>query len=455
MASIQQQRTVLTSWKEIAAYLGKGVRTVQRWECEFGLPVRRPNGGYRRIVHATVEELDDWLANWSQRLNNEAKGAAHIDSASGAVQASQQLRDAHRQLRSEVALRLDKLAEICGTLRLNLADSRPVRREAGAIPTPTDANSAPVGGTVAEGAAARAVDAIHTGPHAKLPADEASLKVHEMVRPGLNETQSAVEEARKDSADTGRPNTLLMSGDCATAIRVNLSRTHGPYENDLLVALETSAASELPPTATVTPLGENSEDRLAEGRQMAQLNQELAVTREHLQSIVGALEFVNEELRASRNELESVKNELESANEELHLFNEELRHRNEQVAQLNSDFANLLASVNLPIVMVGPALLVRRFSPRATDVLGLTAADIGQPVTSLRLRIEVANLGQMIRDVLSQARPMRQLVRNRKGDPCDLRLSPAFATDGRIDGVVLSVLGFDHLDDATAAQKSA
>ena len=36
--------SVLNSWKEIASYLGRSVRTVQRWEREFGLPVHRPAG---------------------------------------------------------------------------------------------------------------------------------------------------------------------------------------------------------------------------------------------------------------------------------------------------------------------------------------------------------------------------------------------------------------------------
>lgn len=51
---------ILTSWKEIAAYLGKGVRTVQRWEVELELPVRRPNGRDRQIVMAFTDELDNW-----------------------------------------------------------------------------------------------------------------------------------------------------------------------------------------------------------------------------------------------------------------------------------------------------------------------------------------------------------------------------------------------------------
>jgi hypothetical protein len=50
---------VLTSWKEIASYMGKGVRTVQRWEAEMDLPVRRP-GADRHIVLAFPAELDAW-----------------------------------------------------------------------------------------------------------------------------------------------------------------------------------------------------------------------------------------------------------------------------------------------------------------------------------------------------------------------------------------------------------
>jgi len=52
---------VLNSWKEVAAYLGRGVRTVQRWEQELGLPVRRPRGKSRSAVIAFKPELDQWL----------------------------------------------------------------------------------------------------------------------------------------------------------------------------------------------------------------------------------------------------------------------------------------------------------------------------------------------------------------------------------------------------------
>ena len=57
----RDNREVLNSWKEIAVYLGRGVRTVQRWEANLGLPVHRPNGHMRSAVIAFRGELDEWL----------------------------------------------------------------------------------------------------------------------------------------------------------------------------------------------------------------------------------------------------------------------------------------------------------------------------------------------------------------------------------------------------------
>jgi CheY-like chemotaxis protein len=55
---------ILNSWKEIASYLGKSVRTVQRMEVELGLPIRRPKGHARSSVIALTAELDEWLKSF-------------------------------------------------------------------------------------------------------------------------------------------------------------------------------------------------------------------------------------------------------------------------------------------------------------------------------------------------------------------------------------------------------
>lgn len=57
----------LQSWKEIAAYVKRGVRTVQRWERSAGLPVRRPRPGNRSPVFAFPSELDEWLHSHPSR----------------------------------------------------------------------------------------------------------------------------------------------------------------------------------------------------------------------------------------------------------------------------------------------------------------------------------------------------------------------------------------------------
>jgi TolB-like protein len=50
----------LESWKEIAAYLRREVRTVQGWEKNEGLPVHRHQHGKQGSVYAFRTELDTW-----------------------------------------------------------------------------------------------------------------------------------------------------------------------------------------------------------------------------------------------------------------------------------------------------------------------------------------------------------------------------------------------------------
>lgn len=54
------ERQTLNTWKEIAAYLSRGIRTVQRWEISYKLPVHRPNGD-AQTVYAFSDEIDSWM----------------------------------------------------------------------------------------------------------------------------------------------------------------------------------------------------------------------------------------------------------------------------------------------------------------------------------------------------------------------------------------------------------
>jgi len=50
----------LDSWKQIATYLQRDVRTVMRWERTRALPVHRLPGGAKAAVYALRSELDAW-----------------------------------------------------------------------------------------------------------------------------------------------------------------------------------------------------------------------------------------------------------------------------------------------------------------------------------------------------------------------------------------------------------
>jgi len=82
--------TSLQGWKEIATYVKRGVRTVQRWERDAGLPIRRPRPGDRSPVFAFPNELDEWLQSRPMRKFDRAEhdylgGGCPVGGASACV----------------------------------------------------------------------------------------------------------------------------------------------------------------------------------------------------------------------------------------------------------------------------------------------------------------------------------------------------------------------------------
>lgn len=66
---------LLDSWKEIAAYLDREVRTVQRWEKKEGLPVHRQIHEKMGTVFAYKSEIDAWWKERSAKLSSSAEDA--------------------------------------------------------------------------------------------------------------------------------------------------------------------------------------------------------------------------------------------------------------------------------------------------------------------------------------------------------------------------------------------
>lgn len=117
---------LLTSWKEIANYLGKGVRTVQRWEQQYGLPVRRPNEKAKGIVHATRRELDRWLEQqWSRRASGNTTSLLindHLEAVRSNIQYHAELQHANRALLQGIQSTVSVIHKECQVLSSSLSD---------------------------------------------------------------------------------------------------------------------------------------------------------------------------------------------------------------------------------------------------------------------------------------------------------------------------------------------
>jgi two-component system, chemotaxis family, CheB/CheR fusion protein len=304
-----------------------------------------------------------------------------------------------------------------------------------------------------------------TASFLELPSGKASLNLLKMARPGLLfELQGAIDEARKQGFEAIRQHVRVEDERTKTVtIRVVPFKVPTQPQHSFLIVFESEAPGEdglsttgLSPASAasleVDPAVSGEHSSL--GKQITQLRQELAATREYLQSIIDSQEGTNEELQSANEEIQSgneelqstneelqtSKEELESANEELHTVNEEMQHRNELLTQLNNDLTNLLYSVSLPIVMVGADLSVRRFTPQAAAVLGLSSTDIGRPMPRLRLKLDMGSLEQNMLDVIQQVQSQQLHVQDNDGKWCILRIVPYRTMDNRIDGVVLSVM---------------
>lgn len=110
----------LDSWKEIAGYLNRDVRTVIRWEREKALPVHRVPGGKRKAVFAYAAEIDAWLASGRANGNHANGGHANGNHRNGKYGGAPA---------TEAGME-DDLPELSETVHVSQSGSHPTARRA-------------------------------------------------------------------------------------------------------------------------------------------------------------------------------------------------------------------------------------------------------------------------------------------------------------------------------------
>ncbi|NJR66311.1 MAG: PAS domain-containing protein [Leptolyngbyaceae cyanobacterium CRU_2_3] len=194
-------------------------------------------------------------------------------------------------------------------------------------------------------------------------------------------------------------------------------------------------------------------------QEITRLQQELKTTKNHLQSIIEEQQATNQDLRAANEEilssneelqsmneaLETAKEEIQSANEELSTMNDELHRRNVESTQISNDLQNLLDSINIPILMLGSDLRIRRFTPAIERLFNLMASDVGRSLSSVTHKLNVSDLEHQILEVIRTLNLTAQEIQDQEGHWYDLRIRPYRTIDNKIDGAVVVLVDIDDL----------
>ena len=315
------------------------------------------------------------------------------------------------------------------------------------------------------------MDIIHTrgnvARYLKLAPGRASLNVLRMAKESLSiELRNALARSKKDHSTVCKQGIEFKgangnghgrhraagSKEAVTlvdieVVPITIGNVHETYF--MVVFIENA-----PPVQKPVRSAKQVRESESASRRIAKLDQELAATKEYLQSVIETQEATNEELQSaseeilSRNEelqsmneeLETAKEELQSVNEELATVNDELRERNVILTRGHKDLSNLFTSIGMAILMVGDEMEIRRFTPEAQKIFGLIPGDVGRPLKNINPNIDIPNLKEMIEKVISASKDVDSEVTDQHGVPYSLHIFPYPLADGHVKGVVLTLV---------------
>ncbi|MEJ7592773.1 MAG: PAS domain-containing protein [Planctomycetaceae bacterium] len=311
---------------------------------------------------------------------------------------------------------------------------------------------------------------------------KASLNLLKMLREGLLvDVRAALLRAGHEQTPVRQEGLRVKSngGWYNVAVEVIPIHARGTNPGGFLVLFEETSqtkSTQVSRTASAPGQDESATDAVRvltqpgspETPDTARLEQELAATRDYLQSLIEhqetaneelqsaneEVQSANEELQSTNEELETSKEEIQSSNEELSTVNDELNNRNTELNRLNNDLVNLFASIQTAIVLVGPDLHVRRFTPAAEKLLNLTSTDIGRPLSAVKHLDDLADLEAMLTEVFKSATSQEHEIRDKQGRWHSLRLRPYRTLENKIDGVIVMLVDIDMLKRAYAYTES-
>jgi chemotaxis methyl-accepting protein methylase/chemotaxis response regulator CheB/signal transduction histidine kinase len=288
------------------------------------------------------------------------------------------------------------------------------------------------------------------------PKGLSSLNVLDMTSGTLSvKLRRAMERAIQQNETVVIPRVPVPPAGSPSASLTVMQVPTAPGADKLLAVIFEDARKPLPKDAAIPMSAENEP-------LVTQLEEEVKTLRTELRSEAEDFDTATEELKAANEEVMSMNEELQSANEELEASKEELQSVNEELTTVNSqlgerlaeltdtnnDLANLLSATEIATVFLDSQLRIKRFTPRATELLNLLPADLGRPISHITQNFDGPELAAESDMMLRSLSATQKEVQTHDGRWHTMRIMPYRTLDNRIDGVVITFSDVTRLKQA-------
>lgn len=305
-----------------------------------------------------------------------------------------------------------------------------------------------------------------------------SFNLLKMAKEDLRlELRTAIHQSKKQNIPITKEGIKTRKDEQVKEVRIDVIpfQSVAETENYFLILFQDTIKQVISDSPDRTTTRNRSNIKTQQGKQASlelensRLKHELATTKEYLQSIIEEQQSTNQDLRAANEEilssneelqstneeLETAKEEIQATNEELNTINDELQRRNLESIQISNDLQNLLSSINIPILMLGGDLRIRRFTPVAEKLFNLISTDVGRRFGDINHKLNISDLEEQIFEVIRTLNYKTQEVQDDQGHWYDLRIRPYRTIDNKIDGAVVILVDIDALKHSALQLKTS
>ncbi|MEI7973329.1 MAG: CheR family methyltransferase, partial [Bdellovibrio sp.] len=178
------------------------------------------------------------------------------------------------------------------------------------------------------------------------------------------------------------------------------------------------------------------------------LQEDYETTQKELMGFIEELKSKNEELTASHEELQA-------SNDALTEIRETLQRQKDELMGLKNELVQVFSCAQIPLVMIGLDGRIRYFTPQAKTNFRLLSIDIGRRFEDLNPDLGQMDLRKITKDVLRSSISKAYEVQDSAGRWHQLNVRPYQLPDGKIQGVVISLIDIHDIKTALDATKIA